>query len=176
MGAAGNETGNFPVCDAKPRRFIGETTFDHPWQVVSNGSNTRREERDDREDRTAWTGPGSVIPLRCSMSTRRLHERMNTRKRLGLRAWIRSVLSSLAAKCDIGTIVIKNIGGLRPRDGHEQPLAEGHDWGFEGQYDGLRGWMEGRFPCVWGSSRQLPFVSARIFAQLPASSPPEAAG
>lgn len=56
MGASRNETGNFPVCDAKPRKFIGETTFDQPLQSVSNGASTRRDERTEREDWDDWTG------------------------------------------------------------------------------------------------------------------------
>ena len=56
MGAARNETGNFPVCGAKPRKFIGETTFGHLLWAVSNGSSTRRNVRTEREDWGDWTG------------------------------------------------------------------------------------------------------------------------
>jgi hypothetical protein len=56
MGAAKNETENFPVCDAKPRKFTGETTFSHLLRGDSNGSSTRRNERAERENWDDWTG------------------------------------------------------------------------------------------------------------------------
>ena len=89
MGAVRNETGDFPVCDAKPSKFIGETTFAHLLQGFQRLQHSKK-----RESRTRGLGrldrgtrPGSVIPQRCSMATRRQHERTNTKKRVGLRAW-----------------------------------------------------------------------------------------
>jgi hypothetical protein len=52
MGAAGN----FPVGDAKPSEFIGETTFGQQLRGVSKGSSTQRNVRTDREDWDDWTG------------------------------------------------------------------------------------------------------------------------
>ena len=56
MGAVRNETGDFPVCDAKPSKFIGETTFAHLLRAFPTAP--ALEETREPNERAGTTGPG----------------------------------------------------------------------------------------------------------------------